>query len=348
MKKYKVSNEDISNLCSELGYLLHAGIGNADALQMLSEDESRTTFREILSSMATLADEGLELSEIFLKTDVFPDYVGKMIKVGENTGRIEEALEALTLSCGRKAEMEKRMKSSLLYPSILLLIMLVVIAVLLIYVMPVFNSVYSQLGGSLTGIAGGLLSFGRVLSKFVPALITVFCFAVLFLALFSSVPVFRDEIIENWQKKRGDKGVAGKLSAASFAQALALSMSSGMAIDEAVESSAELAADTPLVRERLSKCVEGLRNGENTALVLKESGLIPPSQCRILEAGIRGGSGEKAMEQIALRLTEESEQAMEEALGRIEPTMVVIASLLVGIILLSVMLPLINIMSAIG
>ena len=70
--------------------------------------------------------------------------------------------------------------------------------------------------------------------------------------------------------------------------------------------------------------------------------------CRLLELGLRSGSGDSAMEQIARQLSEESEMALEETVGRVEPTLVVITSVLVGLILLSVMLPLMHIMTAIG
>ena len=348
MKNYLLSNEDMSAVCTGLGYMLHAGIGNADALTLLAEDETRPAMKSVLEQMAKNADEGMELSDIFGAAGCFPGYVVKMLAVGEKTGRTEEALQALAATCDRRDSMEKRLKSALLYPSILLLIMLAVITVLLVYVLPIFNSVYAQLGGSLSGVAGGLLSFGQALGKFMPVLIIIFVFAVVFLALFTVLPGFRDELISAWQKKRGDKGVAGKMAAATFAQALSLAMNSGMNIEDAVAGAAELVLDNAGYRERADKCAAMLSEGQSTADSLRESGLIPPSRCRILEAGIRSGSGETAMDAIAEKLTEESELAMEDAISRVEPAMVIITSVLVGVIIISVMLPLINIMSAIG
>lgn len=348
MKRLTYSNDDVSALCSELSYLIHAGIAEGDALTLLSEDESRPAYKAVLQEMTRQADSGRQLSEIFAAQKCFPRHLSNMLAVGERTGRVEEALNALAADSGRKATMESRIKSSLLYPSILLLIMLAVIAVLLVYVLPIFNSVYAQLGGSMAGIAGGLLSFGRALGRVMPLLIALFCLAVLFLALFSAWPVFRDAILDRWQRKRGDKGVSGRMNAASFAQAMALAMNSGMDVEQAIEGSAQLISNREEARTKLDRCLEILRLGGGTAEALKEAGLIPAAQARILEAGIRGGSGELAMDQIADRLTFESEQAMEDAISRVEPTMVIITSLLVGLILISVMLPLINIMSAIG
>lgn len=347
-KRYFCSNAETADVCTELGYLLHAGIGGADALTLLAEDETKPALKSALEEMARRADDGLSLGEVFGEAGCFPGQVSRMLTVGEKTGRTEEALEALAADCGAKAELEGRLKSALLYPSILLLIMLAVIAVLLVYVLPVFQTVYAQLGGSLTGIAGGLLNFGRGLGRGMPVLIALFCAAAVFLTLFSAVPAFRGRILSAWQARRGDKGLSGRMNAAAFARGMALAMASGMETEEAVESAAGLIPSEAESRKKAEACVEALRGGAETAAALRESGLVPPGQCRILEAGIRGGAGEIAMDRIARRLTEESEQAMEDALSRVEPAMVIVTSLLVGVILLSVMLPLVHILSAIG
>ena len=81
---------------------------------------------------------------------------------------------------------------------------------------------------------------------------------------------------------------------------------------------------------------------------MKASNLLPASACRLLELGQRSGTGDAAMVKIAADLTEESEAALEEKVSRVEPALVLVCSILVGLILLSVMLPLMHIMSAIG
>ena len=84
------------------------------------------------------------------------------------------------------------------------------------------------------------------------------------------------------------------------------------------------------------------------SVALREIELLTRAQCRLLEAGAKSGTGEQVMKQIALRALEESEQELENLAGRIEPTVVVVMSVLVGAILLSVMLPLMHIMTSIG
>ena len=77
-------------------------------------------------------------------------------------------------------------------------------------------------------------------------------------------------------------------------------------------------------------------------------GLLPAGACRLLEIGQRGGTADAAMEKIARDLSEDGEAALEDLVNRVEPALVLVCSILVGLILLSVMLPLMHIMSAIG
>ena len=91
-----------------------------------------------------------------------------------------------------------------------------------------------------------------------------------------------------------------------------------------------------------------LMEGEELSQVLGKTGLMPPSACRLLILGIRSGSGDSVLEEISRRMQEEAQQELESAVSKVEPALVLVTSVLVGVILLSVMLPLMNIMTAIG
>ena len=94
--------------------------------------------------------------------------------------------------------------------------------------------------------------------------------------------------------------------------------------------------------------ISGLERGEDLASALGASGVLPKASCRLVALGQRSGTGDTVMEEVARRLGEESEYALEARVGQVEPALVLVTSLLVGAILLSVMLPLMNIMTAIG
>ncbi len=347
MDKNIISHEAISSLCLELSMLFHAGVGTGDALTLLAE-ESDKAYGPMLASMADQVDGGASLSAAMKETGRFPVYVCGLVEVGERAGRTEEALAALSRYYEGRARLDRRIKSALLYPAVMLLLMLVVIAVLLVRVLPIFNDVYASLGGRLTGVAGGLLALGRALDGAMPVLWVLLVAVAALLAAFAALPAFREKVTGLWRSRRGDKGIARKMNDARLAQALAMGMASGMPLEEAVELASGLMEDVPQAKARCVDCRTRLDQGERVSTAMRDSGLLPSAACRLLELGQRGGAGDAAMEKIAADLSEDSELALEEKVSRVEPALVLVCSILVGLILLSVMLPLMHIMSAIG
>lgn len=345
MKKM-ITHEEISSLCLELSLLLHAGVGVGDALALLMEDSDKS-YMELLSGMARQVDDGAPLSAAMKESGGFPVYVSGLIGVGEQAGRLEEALLALSKYYEYRTRLDRRVRNALLYPAVMLLLMLLVIAVLLIKVLPMFDDVYQSLGGRLTGVAGGLLALGRFLDQIMPVLWVVLVVLVVAFALFAALPSFRDKILNWWRGIWGDKGISRQMNTARLAQALAMGMASGMSIEESVIMAEKLVEDVPGAKDRCQDCRTRLERGEGEK-ALKESGLLPSSSCHLLALGMKSGSGERSMEKIAADMAEESEAALENAVSRVEPALVLVCSVLVGLILLSVMLPLMHIISAIG
>ena len=347
MKRSVLGNIEIAQICQELSILLHAGVMLGDGLSLLAQEEGGKT-GELLAEIGRYVDQGETLASALRESKAFPSYVIGLVEVGERSGRTEQALQALSRYYEQQDQMDRQIRSALTYPAILLLLMLVVIVVLLSKVLPVFDEVYASLGGELTGVAGGLLVMGQALDAAMPFLCVLMAVIVILVLLFSLSDSFRNKLLTAWRQKNGDKGISRKINDARFAQALAMGLGSGLPLEEAVDMCATLLQDVPSAVERCKTCAANLAEGGDLADTLRESEMLPPSTCRLLTLGVRIGNGDAVMEDIARRLSDEANQALERKVAQVEPTLVLGTSLLVGIILLSVMLPLMNIMTAIG
>jgi type IV pilus assembly protein PilC len=348
MKETALTQRDLADLCQALALLLHAGVSPSDSLALLAEEETEPPRKKRCQALSQRMDQGVPFSDALKDEGSFPPYAVGLAAVGERAGKLEEALTALSRYYAGRAALDQRLRSALTYPSILLLLMVVVIVVLLSQVLPVFNDVYASLGGQLTGVAGGLLLLGRGLDQIMPLLCGVLAAVVAFLAAASVSGTFRAKLLSFWRKKQGDKGILRQLHDAHTAQALSMGLSSGLEPEEALELAAQLLSDTPAAAQRCRRAGEMLESGLGLAESLGETGVLPPASCRMLALGLGSGTGDRVMAEIAARLEEEADLALEAKVGRLEPTLVLITSILVGAILLSVMLPLMHIMTAIG
>ena len=345
MKSIRFSNEELSALCMALAHLTHGGIGAADGLTLMKEDEKDPRCKALLEQMALWADEGASLADAFRKAQVFPAYMCTLLEVGNRVGKTEETLQALARYYQGRARLDRQLRSALLYPAVLMLVLLMVLTALLVWVLPVFNDVYAQLGSGLTGFAGGLMAFGQGLGKALPWILGVLA-ALILLGL---IPPVRKGLIRWFKKHFGDKGVFGRINTARFIQALSLGLSSGLTAQEAVSLACSMAeGEAPAFRQRCDRCLEYLEGEDTLAVALRKAQLLQGTQSRLLEAGVKGGQAEVAVTDIAQRLLDESEQDLEQQASKAEPIMVLVACVLIGMILLSVMLPLMHIMTAIG
>lgn len=343
MKPQALTNEQIGSVCMALAHLLHAGIGTADALVLLEQDEHQASVRQLFGKMARLVDEGLSLAAAVKESGGFPEYVCTLLEVGHRVGKTEQTLLALARYYQNRARLEKQLRTALWYPAMLLLVLLAVTMVLLVWVLPVFQDVYARLGSGLTGLAGGLLVFGQGLGQVLPWLLGVAVLAGLALA----VPSVRGKATALLRRNLSDKGVLGKINTARYIQALTMALDSGLSQREGALLAGNLAGrENAAFQKRCESCLSGLDQGLSKAL--KDAGLLSPADARLLEAGIRSGQSDRVLQTISSRLLEESEDALASAAGKIEPCVVAVCCGVIGLILLSVMLPLMQIMTVIG
>ena len=140
MKKQILAQSDTAILCRELALLYHAGVEPAGGLLLLAEDCADKKLKNLLEELASRLDEGSTLSAALEESGAFPHYMCGLIRVGEETGRLEDALEALAQYYSYQVQLSRRMRAALSYPLLLMAVMLIVVVVLLTKVLPMVTT----------------------------------------------------------------------------------------------------------------------------------------------------------------------------------------------------------------
>lgn len=338
---------ELSRLCRSFALLLHGGIPLSEGAGLLSREE-REPNAALLAALGSKLEAGCPLWEAMEETGDFPAQATAMVRIGEASGRLEQALDALADYYEERCRSIRKMKQAIAYPALILILVLMVFAVLLTKVLPVFDGVYASLGSGLTGLAGGLLRLGQGISSALPGMIVMLVVLAGIVLVCRVWPDFGKKGIKALENRIGDRGVFRKFHNARFARGLSMGLSSGLSLEQAMTLAEGLLADVPSAATRCRRCREALEQGEDLGKALAEANLLTPAQGRMLAIGCRSGSADRVMEDLAEKKAEEAETALDTAISRIEPAMVLAASLLVGLVLLSIMLPLLEIMSTIG
>ena len=334
------TNSHISSFCMSLHLALQAGISIAEGVEMYSEEESDKYRQERINVVAGELGVGEQLSVSLRKCEAFPEYMVDMIEVGEKTGKLDETLLSLSHYYDRQETIAKSIRGATTYPIMLLCVLLLVLVVFVVRILPIFYDVYRQLGAEMSGVATAALNFGNWLSTNWIVIVSVIVVLVV-LAI-----VFRKQVKTLLRKLFMGGRLGASMQGARFSSILSMTLASGMDPDEALTMAARL-TDEESVREKIAAAAKQAGAGTSLAQCVADTGIFTTLYNRMLAIGVRTGSSDIVMEEIANRTGDEANDRLEMFIGKIEPTLVIIMSLLIGLLLLSVMLPLAGIMSAI-
>ena len=346
MKK-KLSNEELITFCGQMALILKSGISSLEGIYIMEDGDAQTEGKEILKEIREELEMCGMLYPAMEKTGVFPEYALHMTEIGEQTGRLDETMEALAAYYQREEETLDAVKSAVTYPVAMLGMLLMIVAVLFIKVMPVFEQVYLQLGQEMTGVARQLLNIGDWMrqSAIVLVVLAVVILIITFFAIFYKKA--RIKLIAKIQTIGFMKKIAWKRARTRFASGMAMALKSGLDMDESLSLSEKLTDYEPL-KMKIQQCQEQMKEGETFSKALKEAHIFDGMQERMMIIGYETGAIDEVMEQAADLYQKQLQDQIQKMIAVLEPTLVGILCVIVGIILLSVMLPLVGIMAGIG
>ena len=348
MKRLRVPAQYLPIFCRELHQLVRTGIPLAEGLAMLREDETDPDTRSWLEALCRSTEEGLPLASALRETGAFPAYMTDMVSLAEETGRLEDVLLSLQRHYDRQLRMAADIRGAVAVPVTLFAVMVAVVILLVTQVLPVFDRVFAQLGVRMGAVATGMMNAGAVLAKAgtgIAVVLVAIAAAALVIAL---VPALREKFTGWFRHSFGGRGILGQMAAARFASSMSMAVASGLSMEESVSLSAKLCGGAKEIDEKTEQCRKKIEAGGSPADALAGSGLFSGRDCRLLKLAEQTGSLPDTLEDLAQRQEEESLRRIDRTVGAIEPAIVVITSALAGVILLSVMLPLMGLLSTIG
>lgn len=349
MRVKKLDYGQVEYICEQLSMMIGSGIGAADGLELLCEDIPDGTLKMACMEISEAVGRGESLSQAFRSTKRFPEYAADMIEVGEMSGKIEEVLKGLAEYYDEREEIRRALRSAVLHPMVLLIMMSVVMIVLVVMVIPMFGDIFSQFDSSVGDIVKNTVELAYnagVTIMIVLLALVVICAAAAILSRVSKTGILMRKIISVLPFTRR---IAEKLSLCDLTKAISINVSAGISPEDMImRSNIRSFIRDRRVSERYSDCEKRVINGESFPDAVIDSKLLPPLYARSLKLAYSSGSFESVWQRVSSNYREEAERSLMNATAVIEPAMVIILGVLVGAILLMLMIPLMNIMTALG
>ena len=351
MKKTKtrkmLSNKELAMFCDQIAMILNAGISPMEGISIMMEDSATAEGKEILSIISDQCNIGETFHHSVEASGVFPKYALDMIEIGEHSGKLEDVMRSLASHYKREENIAEGIKNAITYPFVIVGMMLIVILVLVVKVLPIFNEVFIQLGSEMTGFSRSLLNFGSTITNY--SLIFVAVFIILFAAylFYTHTMVGKKQLAGFCSKFFVTKPFYDKIASSRFASGMSITMSAGLDTDQSLEM-VERLVDNPAMEAKVSQCRALMEDGSSFSEALVETNIFTSMYSRMISIGYKTGSVDKVLEKIALGYEDEIDTKINQIITVLEPTLVIILSIIVCMILLSVMMPLMGIMSSIG
>ncbi len=345
-KQKPFSNLELSAFCSQMALILKSGISAAEGISILGQDDTGER-KEFYSLVTASLEEGDSLGIALRKTGLIPEYACDMIEIGVQSGRTDEVMEALVTHYEREEDIASSIRSAVAYPAVMIGMMFAVIIVLITKVLPIFHQVFLQLGSGLTGLSMGLMNIGTVLSRYSVFFLFLLAALALFVFLLSYTAGGRRLRAKIARAIPPVRRLQQQLSVGRFADGLSIALSSGLSIEDGLQISGRLATD-PKIRQKIDRCLNAYREGASFPEAVLSAQIFSGLYAKMLAVGFQAGATENVLSKIAQRNAQESEEKISQLISILEPTLVAILSCIVGLILLSVMLPLLGIMASVG
>lgn len=318
--------------------LLESGLSLVEAIEALAEKEQQAEARSVLQQVIAALYEGLPLSNALERNQqVFPALYVALIRASERTGDMANALARHVAYQTQIDAVRKKIITASIYPVLLILVGGLVMVFLLGYVVPKFSAIYESAGSNLPWMSQMLLSWGRLLENRGQEVMTGFLGILLLLGFTLSRPVVRKTMLDILWKlpKLGETMRIYQL--ARFYRTLGMLLRGGITLVTAMQMVSSLLP--PALQERLHLVERDVREGQPLSSTMEKHGLTTSIAMRMLRVGERTGQMGEMMERIGIFYDEEVARTVDWFTRLLEPLLMVIIGLVVGLVVVLMYMP---------
>jgi type IV pilus assembly protein PilC len=342
----RISVRDKAVFARQFATMINSGLAVLRALYILEEQTQNTRFKKIIKAVRDDVEAGSPLSEAMTKHPAAFDrlYVA-MVKAGEAGGALDQTLLRLATQLEKQDSLRRAIKSAMTYPILIACFAIMVMIGMLLFIIPIFANMYKDLGGQLPGLTRMMMGVSDMLKGY-----WFIIFPVIFLTIWGLVRLKNTEQgRRSWDRfklklpmKLGP--IIQKIAVARFSRTFATLVGAGVPILQAIDITGKTSGNT-VIEEAMVDVKESVRSGEPIARPLMRVAVFPPMVTQMISIGEETGALDAMLNKIADFYEDEVDAAVKSLTSIIEPIMMLFVGGLVGLIVISMYLPMFNMMN---
>ena len=346
----KMKNKDLTIVTRQIAILLDAGLPLVRSLRTLEKQAKDPSVKRIMKEAADSVEGGSTFSEALAQhPKTFDKLYLNMIRAGEAAGAMEVILDRLAKFMEKAAKLAGKIKAAMIYPTVVMTIALLITSGLMVFIVPKFEKIFSELlgGAALPALTRFVIGISNIMQKhFVEAAIGI---GILWVVLNVVGKTKKGRYGIDWIKYRAPLigPIISKSSIARFSRTLGTLMSSGVPVLQALQIVRDTSGNE-VVASGVQKVHDAVKEGEGMAAPLASTKIFPDMVISMIEVGEETGKLPDMLEKIAETYDEEVDNAVDVLTSMIEPLMIVFLAVVVGTIVIALFMPLIEIINQLG
>lgn len=335
----KVKPADFTVFCRQLATMYRAGVTLVESLQILSDQATAKIFKNVLSKMTDDMREGKQFSEAAASyPTIFNNIFISMVKAGEIAGNLDTMLERLAVFYEKEHRMREKVKSAMVYPALMLVLMVAVVIFMMLFVIPQFASSFAGMGIELPLPTRIVMSMSEFVQSFWYIVILLLFAPFVAWNILRRNPLFVLQSDRLLLKVPVFGKLAHKQALARFSRTFSSLLSAAIPLMQGLSIVSNVVGNAAMGRVVLN-VRDNVLNGDSMSSIFGQSKLFPIMIVQMIAIGERSGSIDSMLEKVADFYEEEVEQMADRLKSLLEPLMILALASVVGLIVLAIMTP---------
>jgi type IV pilus assembly protein PilC len=334
----------VTVMARQLATMIASGLSLLRALYVLEEQTEAPKLKHAIVAVRHDVEAGLALSQALAKhPKIFNDLFVAMVRAGETGGNLEEVLERVAIQLEKDDNLKRTVRSAMVYPVLIGVFAVLVLIGMILFIIPVFANIFKDLGGDLPALTQFMITLSDAMRSYWYLMILV---PIVLIAIFRKWKstdrgqYMWDSIKLRFPMRVGD--IVRKIAVARFARTLGTLTASGVPILQAIDITAKTAGNR-VISDPMGEVAERVREGQPLATPLARTGVFPVMVTQMLSVGEETGAVDTMLHKLADFYDDEVATMLKSLTSIIEPIMMIGVGCIVGVVVISMYLPMFKI-----
>ncbi len=334
----------VTVMARQLATMISSGLSLLRALYVLEEQTEAPKLKRAIISVRQDVEAGLALSQAMAKhPKIFGDLFVAMVRAGETGGNLEEVLERVAIQLEKDDHLKRTVRSAMVYPILIGVFAVLVLIGMILFIIPVFANIFKDLGGELPALTQFMIALSDGMRAYWYLMILVPIVLLIAFRKWKSTnrgQYIWDSIKLRFPMRIGD--IVRKIAVARFARTLGTLTASGVPILQAIDITAKTAGNR-VISDPMAEVSERVREGQPLATPLARTGVFPVMVTQMLSVGEETGAVDTMLHKLADFYDDEVATMLKSLTSIIEPLMMIGVGVIVGVVVISMYLPMFKI-----